>query len=74
MSSKTFIGKGVKSLIGKPDQPNLPAEPEPIEEVTTITEDATRAKRRKKKGIRQGGRQSTVLSGITSALEKRLGE
>jgi hypothetical protein len=65
---------GLGSIFDKPQSPNLPPEPEPIEEVTTITDDAGKAKRRKKKGIRQGGRQSTILSGISASLKKRLGE
>ena len=58
----------------KPDKPKLPPPPEEIEEVAVVTDDASAAQRRKKKvGIR-GGRQSTQLSGIQSALKKRLGE
>jgi hypothetical protein len=79
MSSKTFIGSGglggaaIKSIFKKPEQPDLP-EQEEVEEIATVTEDAAVAQKRKKKGIKQGGRQSTVLSGIQSALKKRLGE
>jgi hypothetical protein len=79
MSSKTFIGKTaglglVGKLFDKPKQPDLPQEQEPIEEVSTVTQDAAKAQQRKKRGIRQGGSQSTVLSGINQALKKRLGE
>jgi hypothetical protein len=74
MSSKTTLGLNlIKSLNKKPKGPDID-EPEPIEEVSVATDDAAAAKRRKKKvGIR-GGQQSTVLSGIQSALKKRLGE
>jgi hypothetical protein len=64
----------VKDIFSKPKSPKLPAPPEEVEEIETVTEDAAVAQRRKKKGIKQGGRQSTVLSGIQSALKKRLGE
>ena len=79
MSSKTFIGSGglggaaLKSIFKKPKQ-DLPPEQEEVEEISTVTEDAATAQQRKKKGIRQGGQKSTVLSGIQSALKKRLGE
>jgi len=82
MSSKTSFGKvlaasptgAIRKFLKSPKDPKLPDEPEPIEEISTVTEDAATAQRRKKRGIRQSGRQSTVLSGIQSALKKRLGE
>jgi len=47
-------------------------EPEPI---TTVTEEGEQARRRERKRLlSRGGRQSTILSGIQSALKKRLGE
>jgi hypothetical protein len=81
MSSKTFVGKSflglnlIKSVTGKPKSPALASEPEAVEDVTVLTDDASAAQRRKKKvGIR-GGKQATILSGIGSALLKRkLGE
>jgi hypothetical protein len=80
MSSKTFVGKSflglnaIKSLTKGPKQPDLPAEQEAVEDVSVLTDDASSAQRRKKKvGIR-GGKAETVLSGIQSALKKRLGE
>ena len=66
----------MSGVFSKPKSPKLPAplEEEPVEEIETVTADAAVAQRRKKKGIRQGGRQSTILSGITASLKKRLGE
>lgn len=65
----------MSSLFNKPRTPTLPPEPEPIEEVQAVQEDATEAGRReKKKLLSRRGRKSTVLSGIQSALKKRLGE
>ncbi len=54
--------------------PKLPPAQETIEPVTTIEEDAGDVRRRKRKRLSAGGRQSTILSGIQSALKKRLGE
>lgn len=61
------------SIFRSPKKPDLPPEPEPIEEVAVVEEDAAAAQRRKKKKLATGGRQSTIISGITSALKKRLG-
>ena len=55
-------------------KPKLPPAQETIEPVTTIEEDAGDVRRRKRKRLSAGGRQSTILSGIQSALKKRLGE
>jgi hypothetical protein len=82
MSSKSNFfrqGSGIDLVAGVfggggQKDPKLPAEPEPVESVTTITDDAGRAKRRKNRRLATGGSQSTVLSGIGSALKKRLGE
>ena len=64
----------MSTFFNKPRGPDLPAEPEPIEEVSVVQEDATEAGRREKKKIlSRRGRKSTVLSGIQSALKKRLG-
>jgi hypothetical protein len=64
----------VSGIISKPSKPKLPPPPEPIEKITTIEEDADDAQRREKKKLLRGGRQSTILSGITASLKKRLGE
>jgi hypothetical protein len=61
-------------ILGKPEKPDLPPPPEEIEEVEEIEEDAGQAARRQKKKILSGGRRKTILSGITQALKKRLGE
>jgi hypothetical protein len=59
----------------KPDKPDIKnvIQEEP-EKVTTVEEDADEAARRKKKKLLTGGRASTVLSGIQTALKRRLGE
>ncbi len=65
----------ITRLFNKPRGPDLPPEPEPVEEIATIQEDATEAGRREKKKIlSRRGRKSTILSGIQSALKRRLGE
>lgn len=61
------------SIFSKPKEPDLPPAPEPIEKVAVVEEDATAAQRRKKKSIVGKGRSGTIISGITSALKKRLG-
>ncbi len=64
----------MSSILGKPKTPKLPPQqPEP-EAVETVTEDATVASRRRRKKLVAGGKSSTVISGIRSALSKRLGE
>ncbi len=64
----------MSSLFSSPKKPKLPAQQEPIEEVSVIQEDAASAGRReKKKLISRRGRKSTILSGIQSALKRRLG-
>ena len=45
----------------------------PLEEIATVQEDASSAQRREKKKFATGGRLSTIISGIQSALKKRLG-
>lgn len=64
----------MSSIFRSPKKQRLPAEPEPVEEVEVITEEATEAARRERKKILRGGRRATILSGIMSALKKRLGE
>ena len=76
MSSSTFgrnLINPITKLFDKPKAADIPQQEE-VEEVSTVTQDAADAQRRKKKDIKQGGKQSTVLSGIQSALKKRLGE
>ena len=60
----------------KPKTPKIPDAPvsEPEEEIQVIKEEAGAAQRREKKKLLRGGRRSTIISGITSALKKRLGE
>lgn len=64
----------MSSIFRGPSKPNLPPEPEAVEEVSAIEEDADKASRRERKKIAKGGRRSTILSGIQSALKRRLGE
>lgn len=64
----------MSSVFRSPKTPDLPPEPEPVEEVSAIEEDATKAARREKKKFAKGGRKSTILSGIQSALKRRLGD
>ena len=64
----------MSSVFKGPKKPDLPPAPEPVEEVSVIEDDATDVKRREKKRLLTGGRRSTILSGLTSSLKKRLGE
>ncbi len=63
----------MSSLFSTP-KPKLPPAQEEIEPVTTIEEDAGDVRRRKRKQLSAGGMRSTILSGIQSALNKRLGD
>ena len=67
----------VKGLFSSPKQ-KLPPPQEPIEQVETVTEDATDAGTRRRKKLAAGGAQSTRISGIQNrvlaALKRRLGE
>ncbi len=47
---------------------------EEMEEVAVVEETATEARRRERKRLLTGGRRSTILSGISAVLKKRLGE
>ncbi len=64
----------MSGVFSKPKTPKLPAPPEEVEDIEVIEEDATEARKREKKKLLTGGRRSTILSGIASALKKRLGE
>ncbi len=64
----------MSSLFRSPKKTKLPPQQAPIEEVEVIQEDAAAAGRRERKRlISRRGRKSTILSGIQSALKKRLG-
>ncbi len=67
----------MSGILGGSKKPKLPAQ-QTIEEVDTIKEDETAAGRREKRktilSAQTGGKQSTILSGIATALKKRLGE
>lgn len=64
----------MSSLFRSPKRPKIPPPPEPIAEVEVIEEEAEEARRRERKKLITGGRRATILSGIASALKKRLGE
>lgn len=67
----------MSSVLGiKTKTPKIPppVEAKPEEEVRVITEEAEKARRRERKRLLAGGRRATILSGITQALKKRLGE
>lgn len=64
----------MSGIFSKPKAPDIPKQEAPIEEVKMVTEDAETARRRERKKLLKGGRRSTILSGIRSALSKRLGE
>ncbi len=64
----------VGEVVGKPKRPRIPEQPDPVQEIEMIEEEAEVAKRKERKRLLTGGRRATVLSGIMSALKKRLGE
>lgn len=65
----------MSGLFSSPKRPKIyapPAEPEPVQ---MVEEDAETARRRERRRlVEMGGRTGTILSGIKSALKKRLGE
>ena len=61
-------------IFGSSKTPKLPAAAEEIEPVEEVEEDAGLVRRRERKKLRSRGRQQTMLSGIATALKKRLGE
>lgn len=64
----------MSSIFKSPKRPKIPEpEPEP-EEIEVVEEGAAEAARREKKKILRGGRRGTIISGIMSALKRRLGE
>ncbi len=63
----------MSNFFRKPKTPDLPPQQAPVEEVQVIQEDEQDVRRRERKRLLTGGRRSTILSGITSALKKRLG-
>lgn len=63
----------MSTLFGRPKTPEMPPQQEAPPMAVTETE-AERSRRRLRKKLMVGGRRSTILSGIQSALKKRLGE
>ena len=63
----------MSSLFSSPKTPKVQQQ-EPVSDIKMVQEDADVARRREKKKLLTGGRKSTILGGITSALKKRLGE
>lgn len=66
----------MSSVLSKPKRPKIQmqAQPEPIQEVEMIEEEAEVTRRKERKKLLTGGRRATVLSGIMQSLKKRLGE
>ncbi len=64
----------MSGLFSRPSRPKIPPPPEPIQEVEVVEEEAEEARRRERKRLLTGGRRATILSGIATALKKRLGE
>lgn len=64
----------MSGLFSRARKPDIIAPPEPVEEVTVVEEEAEEARKREKKRLLTGGRRGTILSGIASALKRRLGE
>ncbi len=61
-------------IFGKPSRPKIQGQ-QPIEDVEVIEEEAGQARERERRRlVQRRGRSSTILSGIMSALKKRLGE
>lgn len=63
----------MSGVFSKPRTPDVAAA-EQIDEIETIEEDETEVRKREKRRLASGGRRGTMLSGIQSALKKRLGE
>jgi len=64
----------MSGLFSKPKTPDIPKQEAKIEDVKRVTEDAEVSRRKERKKLLTGGRRSTIISGIKSALHKRLGE
>jgi len=64
----------MSGLFSKPKMPDIPKQPEPIQDIKMVTEEADVARRREKKKLLAGGRKTTILGGLQTALKKRLGE
>ena len=60
-------------MFSKPKSPKLPA-PVEVEDPQAIVEDEESVKRRKRASSANQGRTENILSGIGTALKKRLGE
>ncbi len=63
----------MSGLFSRPRKPDIAAAPAPIEQVSVVEETAEDVRRRERKKLQAGGRQGTIISGIASALKKRLG-
>ncbi len=64
----------MSGLFSRTKRPKLPPPPEPIEEIEVVEEEAEEARKRERKKLLTGGRRATILSGIATALKKRLGQ
>lgn len=63
----------MSSIFGRPKRPRMPPQEEAPPMAVTETE-AERSRKSQRKKLMVGGRRSTILSGIQSALKRRLGE
>ena len=66
----------MSGIFSKPKTPKILSQPEPeaVEDVEMVEEDAEEARKKEKKKLQAGGKRSTILSGIAAVLKKRLGE
>ena len=62
----------MSGIFSSPKRPKLPAEPERIEPVTAVTDDAERERHRILRT--SSSRAATLRGGLANALRKRLGE
>lgn len=64
----------MSGLFSRARKPDVIEAPEPVEQVSVVEEEAEEVRKRERKRLLTGGRRGTILSGIASALKRRLGE
>lgn len=64
----------MSGLFGGPKRPKIPPMQQEAPPMAVTETEAERGRRRERKKLMVGGRRSTILSGIQSALKRRLGE
>ena len=62
------------SIFGFKGKPKIPLQQQEAPPLAVTETEAERSRKRQRKKLMVGGRKSTILSGIQSALKKRLGE